>query len=317
MGVYTLPRSQLHLFLAVLSKRSPVYVPVKRDAIRFEPYNGTIDFSDNAYFPIKEHFFRKRETILRFDGQKLITVRPTSSKKIFFGVRRCDLTALKHQDSIFQKQYKDPWYKAQRANTILIGYHCATPPNKYCFCDGMGLEEYQDLMFYEQKTQFLVEVTSVKGAALIKKYRRFFKKANKRITDADKHIKTRKLRKRDFNAIYDHHAWTAGVNKCLSCTACTAMCPTCYCYELHDELDTLKHGTRCRIWSSCQVKAFTRIAGNHVFREQREHRFKHRIYHQIQYFREQHGFDLCTGCGRCIAACPTRIDWVSIANKIT
>jgi anaerobic sulfite reductase subunit A len=71
-----------------------------------------------------------------------------------------------------------------------------------------------------------------------------------------------------------------------------------------------------RNWASCQLQCFTKVAGGHVFRETRDDRFKHRIYHQVQYFREKHGMNLCTGCGRCIRGCPTRINWVEILNEM-
>jgi ferredoxin len=36
----------------------------------------------------------------------------------------------------------------------------------------------------------------------------------------------------------------------------------------------------------------------------------------MEYFRDRYGVSLCTGCGRCIAYCPTRIDWVDIVNRM-
>jgi len=48
----------------------------------------------------------------------------------------------------------------------------------------------------------------------------------------------------------------------------------------------------------------------------REDRFKHRIFHQLQYFKDRHGMNLCTGCGRCIRGCPTRINFVKILNEM-
>ena len=61
---------------------------------------------------------------------------------------------------------------------------------------------------------------------------------------------------------------------------------------------------------------FTRVAGDHVFRKDREGRFKHRIYHQLDYYKDKYGEFLCTGCGRCIEGCPTRIDFVPIINEM-
>jgi len=64
------------------------------------------------------------------------------------------------------------------------------------------------------------------------------------------------------------------------------------------------------------LKSFTRVANDYVFRESREERFKQRIYHQMQYFKERYGIEMCVGCGRCITHCPTNIDWVELLNEM-
>ena len=94
------------------------------------------------------------------------------------------------------------------------------------------------------------------------------------------------------------------------------ICPTCYCSGIKDEADwDLKKMQRVREHTSCQLKSFTKVAGGHVFRSSRSDRFKHRIYHQLQWFKEKNGIDLCVGCGRCITGCPTKIDFVDIINE--
>ena len=320
MVVFKLKKKVLSTFLWGLNKSAEVYAPIKTDITDFNilKKDSKIDLSRNSYFPIKGHFFKSCEVIFRFNNNTLQTTTPKVSKKIFFGVRRCDLNAIKHQDLVFIENNKDPFYKKQRDNSVLIGHHCNKAPSEYCFCESMDLRDFYDLMFFDKGNYFLVDVKTQKGKELIQKNKKFFEKTNYNIQPKDKKIKTRKLKKRDFNEIYDHKDWEKGVNKCISCAACTTMCPTCYCYELCDktELKNPKKGERVRKWSSCQLKSFTRVAGGHIFRESREERFKHRIYHQIQYFRQKNGIDLCVGCGRCIAWCPTKIDWVKMVNEM-
>jgi L-lactate utilization protein LutB len=36
----------------------------------------------------------------------------------------------------------------------------------------------------------------------------------------------------------------------------------------------------------------------------------------LEYFRERYNVTLCTGCGRCISFCPTRINWVDMINRM-
>ena len=88
------------------------------------------------------------------------------------------------------------------------------------------------------------------------------------------------------------------------------------CFNVEDDVDLAGGGTRDAEWDSCQFRDFTKVAGGHVFREGRVDRFKHRIYHKLQYFREEFGILMCTGCGRCIRGCPAKIEWNELVNDL-
>ncbi|MBL7160814.1 MAG: 4Fe-4S dicluster domain-containing protein [Candidatus Aenigmarchaeota archaeon] len=317
MTVYKLQKSALPKFLESLKKGSQVFAPVKRDVIRFEPLGNPadVDLSANSYFPLKEYFFPPKEVLFHFSKKGVSAPVKRAEKRIFFGVRRCDLAAIQRQDLVFIKQQKDPYYAKRRENSLLIGYHCNTPPSSYCFCGSMGLEDFYDLMFFDRGSHFLVHAKTAAGQSLAKN--KFFNKTPRKITDKERRIRTRALKK-DISQLYNNKGWKPLAKRCLSCAACTELCPTCYCYEIRDEpsIEGPYKGKRCRSWSSCQLKDFTRVAEGHVFREKREERFKHRIYHQIQYFKERNKINLCTGCGRCVAGCPARIDWVKAVNRM-
>ena len=136
------------------------------------------------------------------------------------------------------------------------------------------------------------------------------------ITPADRiTFNSLKLSTTDIKHLFAETFWESLSDKCISCGACTALCPTCHCFTIKDEVGfDLKTGKRIRIPASCQLRSFTRVAGDFVFRNKRVDRFKHRIYHQLQYFKDRHGVEMCTGCGRCIRACPTKINWVEAIN---
>ncbi len=51
--------------------------------------------------------------------------------------------------------------------------------------------------------------------------------------------------------------WAEQTAKCLSCGACTYMCPTCQCFNISDEGDPLE-GRRLRSWDNCMSPLFTR-----------------------------------------------------------
>ena len=318
--LYKLNKKDLNKFFKSIQKKSELYAPIKTDAIRFSLIDDpSIIYLDNlADFPLKEFFFRDREKLFSFNKNKIkVIIEKHEKKRVFFGVRRCDLNGVAHQDFIFMEKHKDPYYIAQRENSVLIGYHCNSAPSKYCFCGSMDLKDYYDLMFWNQDDHYLVHVGSNKGKLALTNE---FEETKLDLKDDMKKIEfTDKLKNKDISKQYDNPDWkTKGSDKCLSCAACTTLCPTCYCHEIKDEvtLTDLKKGDRLREWSSCQLKSFTRVAGDHVFRDDRTDRFKHRIFHQLQYFKERYNVEMCVGCGRCITHCPTEIDFVQIINGL-
>ncbi|MBS3105215.1 4Fe-4S dicluster domain-containing protein [Candidatus Woesearchaeota archaeon] len=321
MRVLKQKKKRLFEFLGKLKQSYELIAPVSKDVVRFEKIDDTGDIylEKNSYFPLKEYFFRKEEVLFKFNGNKIIVPAPEAPARVFFGIRKCDLNAISHQDMVFMNQVNDPYYSSMRKNSFLLGYHCNTAPSPFCFCGSLELVDYSDLMFYDRGDYLLVEIGSEKGKFLAGKFREFFVETNAAITQKEKIIpRADRLDKKDISHLYDHPDWKKGVDICLSCSACTALCPTCYCFEIHDNVGTKnpKEGERKRSWSSCQVQEFTKVAGEHVFRKEREERFKHRIYHQLDYFKQKNGINLCVGCGRCIEACPTRIDFVEIINEM-
>ncbi len=322
METLLLKKKDFESFTSELIGWCEVISPVKKEVVRFKKIKNPSDIylGKNSFFPVKEFFFRKKETIFKFKSNKISIPKLESPKRVFFGLRKCDLNAISHQDKVFMETIKDPYYTAQRKNAYLIGYHCNEAPSKYCFCESLRLNDFFDLMLYDRhKDFFLVEIGSEKGKTIAKRFRKYMKKTDSKVSlEEKKIIGADRLLDSNIKGLYDNHGWQEGVDKCLSCTACTALCPTCYCFDLKDEVKArnLGEGERVRNWSSCQLKEFTKVAGNHVFREKREERFKHRIYHQLDYFRERYDVDLCTGCGRCIEGCPTRIDFIEIINKM-
>lgn len=318
MPIYKIQKSQFSELISNLMKKNDIIAPVKKELVDFNVISNPnqIYLDKKSYFPAKK-FILKQEPILKFSNNKFIPILPKQKPKIFIGLRKCDLNSIKHHDLIFVLDH-DPYYENHRKNSLFIGIHCEKTCSKYCFCGSMELSDYHDLMLYDKKDYYLIETGSKQGLKFLSSNKNFFTKTSISLTKKDKQIKnSSRLKVKDISPFYDHKLWKSLVKECLSCAACTNLCPSCYCFELHDEFDlNLKDSKRIKKLSSCQLKSFTRIAGDHIFRDTREARFKHRIYHQLDYFKKQHGVNLCTGCGRCIESCPTRIDFIKALNKM-
>lgn len=320
MGVL-LKRAELNSFLKECMKIAELVAPVKTDILRFEKITDPkqVSLEGNPMVSIKKYFLPFKEELLHIknndakDSWKSIN-------RIVFGARLCDLNALGILDNLYlEAGNEDPAYKARRENTVTIGINCKTPPSKNCFCGSMNLQKDYDLLFNEHdKNNYYIDINSEMGKKLIKIF-------SKKIKFEEQEVevimpKTEKsLKDGDLWPYFDKELWKGDIDECVSCQRCTVLCPTCFCFDLQDEMDLsldMKEGSRNRVIDSCHSKDFTRVAGDHDFRVERSQRYMHRVYHKLQSYKDRFGRSMCTGCGRCIDYCHSKIDFVGTANKL-
>jgi ferredoxin len=206
-------------------------------------------------------------------------------------------------------KYPDEKYKKRRENTIIIGLNCINPPSEFCFCGSMDLKkESYDLLFHEREKDYYIDVLTDYGARLVQDlaYEEFEFSLPKT---------TKVLEKKDLKKFMDEGFWKKDSELCVSCQRCTILCPTCFCFDLQDTINPKTgNGKRMRYIDSCHSKDFTQVAGGHVFRDTRLKRYRHRVMHKLQFFEDRKKRSMCTGCGRCIEYCHSRIDFVNTIN---
>ena len=95
--------------------------------------------------------------------------------------------------------------------------------------------------------------------------------------------------------------------RCISCGTCTYVCPSCYCFSINDSL-VESAGDRYRCWDNCFNPLYTEETSGHNPRAAKSNRFRNRFSHKFWYYPDKYDSLLCSGCGRCIMHCPTRID---------
>ncbi|MGV8152566.1 MAG: 4Fe-4S dicluster domain-containing protein [Candidatus Nanoarchaeia archaeon] len=302
-----LPKSEFNSFIKHLLNEYEVIAPVKEEIIKYKSikYPEEIYLKEISLVPPKSFFLPEKEKLFDFKNNKIIESKENIKKRILIS-RKCDLNALLRLDKVmFLKEYIE-----KRKNTLLFGVYCENP-DEYCFCNSMELEDYYDLFFYPRGDSYYISVGSKKAEVLVKK----LKNAKKEVILKQKNSKV--LKNKDIEKNYRNQIWKTDVEKCLSCSACTVYCPTCNCFDIKDTLSiNLKDGSRFKSSASCQLKSFSRVAGGKYFRDSREARFKHFVYHKIVYYKNKFGKYMCIGCGRCLRACPTKIDWVKTINLL-
>jgi formate hydrogenlyase subunit 6/NADH:ubiquinone oxidoreductase subunit I len=106
----------------------------------------------------------------------------------------------------------------------------------------------------------------------------------------------------------DSPQWEDVASRCLSCTNCTMVCPTCFCTTVEDVSDLTGHeAERHRVWDSCFNAEFSYIHGGTV-RESTKSRYRQWMTHKLASWQDQFGSSGCVGCGRCVTWCPAAID---------
>lgn len=248
-----------------------------------------------------------------------------AARYAFVGVRSCDLHAIAIHDRVFLGgSHPDPVYGDRRHDVFVVAVHCGDPAGT-CFCTSMGTGPRApgayDLALTElldgDRHEFLVEAGSDRGAELLAALPR--RDADDRDRRASAQVTERATRRMgrslDTGGIHDllattldHPRWDDVAERCLACTNCTLVCPTCFCSTVEDVTD-LTGGTaeRWRRWDSCFTLDHSHLHGGSVRSTHRD-RYRQWLTHKLGTWIDQFGSSGCVGCGRCITWCPVGID---------
>jgi ferredoxin len=287
---------------------------------------------DGAYFGYtvgphswKKYLFPPRLSLFEIHwGDGAFSVQPNSEpipKWAFLGVRSCDLHAIEIQDRTFlHGPYVDPHYQARREQTLIIAVNCSQAAPT-CFCTSMetGPKASRgfDLAFTELPDSFLVEVATERGRAIVADIRARpatgaeLGAASRVLRDTERQIQ-RRLETSDLPELLyenlEHPRWDDVAGRCLSCTNCTMVCPTCFCHAV-EEVPDLKgqKSERVRLWDSCFNPEHAHTAGGNAHPDIRA-RYRQWLTHKLASWIDQYGVSGCVGCGRCITWCPVGID---------
>ena len=245
--------------------------------------------------------------------------------QVIFGLRPCDARGFVQMDQVFGGYggfYFDPLYNARREATTLLAVTCRDPRST-CFCTTIGGcpagHEGVDALFTQVAGGFTVEALTPKGeAALADAGPAAPADATEAQTEEAAEVKVSATFKMDVpfdlagirDNLHDNFAgdsWHDLAMRCISCGTCTYVCPNCYCFSVNDSMVETK-GDRYRCWDNCFNPLYTEETSGHNPRAAKSNRFRNRFSHKFWYYPDKYDSLLCSGCGRCIMHCPTRID---------
>ncbi len=308
-------------------------------SVLFRPYtsadlDGVSDPADllrRATASPKEAMLPHSETLVRFSAAKdeenpaklnASLEAPCQAEPIVvFGLRPCDARGFVVLDRPYMYgKFKDPYYTARREATVIVTQACPTALPT-CFCHWVGSHpadaEGSDVLFTAVDGGYVLAGVSDKGRTLLD---------GAGFADGDdKQAAVEAAHKKAAEALCppssledvpakvaarftDTEFWIKQTAKCLSCGACTYLCPTCQCFTITDEGSPLE-GRRLRSWDSCMSPQFTLETSGHNPRAEKFKRMRNRISHKFSYYPQSYdGAYSCVGCGRCVASCPVSLD---------
>lgn len=250
---------------------------------------------------------------------------PDEVRRALIGVRPCELAAITVQDRVLAGgRHQDADYAARRAQLAIVAVQC-THPGGTCFCASMGTgpraRQGCDLVLTEIEGadghHFVVTSGSALGdrvlarLALREATPTEVAERDRRLARAEqrmgRHLETAGLPALLARA-HDAPHWEVVAQRCLTCTNCTMVCPTCFCTTA-DERPSLDgaQSERWRRWDSCFTLDFTYLHGGAV-RASAAARYRQWLTHKLGTWEAQFGTSGCVGCGRCITWCPVGID---------
>jgi sulfhydrogenase subunit beta (sulfur reductase) len=339
MVLKILPKANLQDWIDHLSQRFRIIAPRSEAGVTtFEvlrpgerpdlEYATTLLSPKKAFLPPKETLIKFESNLDRDQLKPVLDDTPT----VLMGVHTCDLHAIGLLDRVFASGALDQHYQTRRENTTIVSLECLQPCSEHCFCKSMGtlgVPEQYDLHITDLGDDYALEIGSSAGLNLLWDFFSFRDSKEQDYVKLDK-VMSEKWSQFTYrldadvtelsslmSLSYENPLWEELGERCLSCGACNLVCPTCYCFDVHDEISLdLKTGVRLRTWDSCQLPRFATVAGGHNFRVQRGDRLRHRFMRKGKYLQESFGVVGCVGCGRCALACPVHITPIEVFNQL-
>lgn len=271
--------------------------------------------------PPKKYFMPQRETLLEFNASRGLDVTPVveCERIILFGVHTCDLAGIQCLNKVFSVRPRDYNYLYRKGLIDIIGLECSEYCDVHASCSLVSANLPNggyDLFFTDLGDYFIVHVHTQVGEEIIEStgickqareehMNELFRLRQRKRTVFKNEVSVEpRFIPQLFDTTFDSPVWKELEDKCLSCGNCTNVCPTCYCFDITDEVDLdLSSGRRCRLWDSCQLEPFAKVAGGENFRKERSARQRHRYYRKFRYSVSKFARFFCTGCGRCSRAC--------------
>lgn len=315
MRAYRATESLLLQLWERLSHCGALFAPVRADdgVTRLQPVTPA-QVPATAGLPmlsLKKLVLPASDLLWSWQGDGYRSPLPPSAQVVVAGVAPCDLYALAYLDLVFSD---DALYQARRQRLLVIGAPCR--PTAQCACPRQTAPPSFDLFVADGRIWSGSEQGDASlaplGPALVQggaSFPEYYWGGQRPALPVD-------LANR-----FAHSAasplWAEAAARCLACGACSALCPTCACYDVIDAVPADGRVERRREWDNCFFPDHALVAGGHDFRPDRGARLRFRFEHKYLGFGPLRGIASCVGCGRCARGCPVGIDLSVVLARLT
>lgn len=330
MPAYTVYAEQLPGLLKVWSAKYEVQIPTAQPGgfFDFAPWREGAEIAwdyDLAYNSLKRFFLPPHEDLLTYDVGSC-EAQPVfqSPPLLLFGVHPYDLRAIVQLDQIMEAGSPDQYYLRRRENVAIFALEpMRIAATAFWGSMGTGVVDVGYDLYWTKigPAAFFVEAGSTRGEEMLNACGPV-EAASTVDREAARKIHENVQKQAGLNGLrfpwqevpqvlaksWSSPLWREKARLCLGCGSCNVVCPTCYCFDVREELDeTLGAGHRFRVWDACMIHSFALVAGDHNFRAQARERYRHRYFRKGKYIHDMIGELGCVGCGRCVRACTAHI----------
>jgi len=295
----------------------------------------TVKSGKDCFFPQSEVLYKSR-----YEGGK-VSIDPAELQNqpfVVFGMRACDVRAVKVLDNVFLTDPVDTYYAARREQGTIVSLACHEP-DETCFCKNFDVDAAEpgadvetwfvgDTLHWKSLTEKGETLTAFVKEALADSFMEADAAGEKAVAEEQaairaiieklplSHLDLSRFKPENTMELFDSPIWEELYKPCLACGTCTFVCPTCQCYDIRD-FDGGKAGIQhYRCWDSCMYSDFTMMAHGNMRTSQLQ-RFRQRFMHKLVYYPANNdGMYSCVGCGRCVSKCPSSLNIVKVIKKL-
>ena len=273
MSIKKIAKKEFGLLVDELIRTTKVYgVKAKGDRFDFDLLNSSTELKldyDVTLQPPKKFFQPPCETLVTYQGQGDYKSEYDCDKFVLIGVHPYDMIAINQMDKLFSQDNYDSHYFARRNNATIVACD-VVKASKNVFASSMNtavVDEGYDVLLTDIGDSYIAEAATDKGEKLLagiknaaaagdddlKKRQIVWDKNKKELNKHELKCSVSYLPKL-LERAYDNPVWEEKAKTCFSCGSCNQVCPTCYCFNVQDDVnwDLTERQTREILgWMSC------------------------------------------------------------------